>query len=173
MGERHDRYYRENRDKIISKQHSRRNNDKEHVRAIERKSYLKNVEKKRAFGKKYYAKNKDKINEAVTKKRAENHAEYLGYAMTYHQKYRAQALEFYGGGDPKCVCCGERTIEFLTLNHINNDGAKHRKEVHTDMYRWAVKNGFPPIFNILCMNCNHSLGVRGYCPHQNERRLAS
>jgi hypothetical protein len=19
---------------------------------------------------------------------------------------------------------------------------------------------------VLCMNCNHSLGVRGYCPHQ-------
>lgn len=78
----------------------------------------------------------------------------------------------YGGY--KCVCCGETEPTFLTLDHINNDGGEFRKTVlgkrtmagfHT--YRWLLRNGCPPVVQVLCMNCQHGkLMNKGVCPHQ-------
>ena len=34
------------------------------------------------------------------------------------------AIEAYGGG---CVCCGVREPEFMTLDHVYDDGAAHRR----------------------------------------------
>lgn len=76
----------------------------------------------------------------------------------------------------KCVCCGETQREFLSLDHVGNDGAKQRRELNKtghkstlSTYYWAIKNGFPPSLQLLCYNCNMSKGFRGYCPHQVER----
>lgn len=76
-------------------------------------------------------------------------------------------LDAYG---PGCDCCGETHIEFLTIDHKNGGGRQHRKELSTtaQMLNWIIKNGFPDSIRILCMNCNLSYGVRGYCPHQKE-----
>ena len=78
----------------------------------------------------------------------------------------------YGGYE--CACCGETEKLFLTIDHINNDGAEHRRKItgkrhsagyHT--YIWIVKNGFPEGFQVLCMNCNHGKRMNnGICPHQ-------
>lgn len=72
---------------------------------------------------------------------------------------------------PSCECCGETCIEFLSIDHINNDGAKHRKEVKSSVhiYRWLLKNKFPEGFRVLCINCNFALGHFGYCPHKSEQ----
>ena len=42
----------------------------------------------------------------------------------YRHKLRADAIEAYGS---KCSCCGESESRFLTFDHINNDGAEHRR----------------------------------------------
>ncbi len=57
----------------------------------------------------------------------------------------------------------------LNLLHtdIENNGAEHRKEIGTSLYKWLKKNGFPPGFQVLCANCNW--GKRqcgGTCPHR-------
>ncbi len=47
--------------------------------------------------------------------------------------------------------------EWLTIDHINNDGAAHRKEIGeggTNFYRWLRKNNYPLGFRTLCWNCN-------------------
>jgi hypothetical protein len=31
-----------------------------------------------------------------------------------------------------------------------------------------IKNNFPDGFQVLCHNCNMSIGLYGYCPHQTE-----
>jgi hypothetical protein len=68
-----------------------------------------------------------------------------------------------------CACCGESHEEFLTLDHPNNDGAAHRKELGVSsgsaFYSWIIKNGFPPGFQTLCWNCNCAKSRFGYCPH--------
>ena len=35
---------------------------------------------------------------------------------------RLLALYAYGGDVPRCACCGETQLAFLTLDHIDNDG---------------------------------------------------
>ena len=80
-------------------------------------------------------------------------------------------IEEYGG---KCVCCGEDHYEFLTIDHINNDGYLERSGVTksrtgTKMYRWLLKNNCPKEnYQLLCFNCNCSKGNLGYCPHHPE-----
>lgn len=83
------------------------------------------------------------------------------------RKIKTSIFEKYGG--VICKCCGETTIEFLSLDHIAGDGAKHRREIGggANTYRWIIKNNFPPGFQVLCMNCNFAKGKSKYCPHGN------
>lgn len=89
------------------------------------------------------------------------------------QKRRAEVLVHYGGNPPKCVCCGELEDSFLSIDHINNDGAKHRKEINVHsgdaFYLWLKKNNFPSGFQVLCYNCNMAKGIYGKCPHEKAR----
>lgn len=89
--------------------------------------------------------------------------------MEWRKKQRLIVLVHYGGNPPKCVCCGENHIEFLTIDHIDGGGNKHRKKIGlkcgVSFNRWLIRNGFPSGFRVLCMNCNFSIGHYGYCPH--------
>lgn len=82
------------------------------------------------------------------------------------KRLRQKVIAAYGG---KCVCCGEKTYEFLTVDHKNNDGAKHRRELKVTgvatMMRWIVRNGFPDTLQVLCWNCNAAKQYHGRCPH--------
>lgn len=86
---------------------------------------------------------------------------------------RAQVFAAYGGHI--CACCGETDAMFLTIDHVANDGAEMRRNgTHgrggTAFYQWLRKSGFPPGFQVLCMNCNigkHRNG--GVCPHQSRK----
>jgi hypothetical protein len=58
--------------------------------------------------------------------------------------------------------------KFLTVDHINNDGAAHRKKVvSAKLYTWLEENRFPVGFQILCYNCNMGKARNGgICPHK-------
>lgn len=85
---------------------------------------------------------------------------------------KAQVFEAYGGY--KCKCCSEDEPMFLSIDHVNNDGAAERKAglysgSGTAFYKWLRKNGFPDGYQVLCMNCQvgkHKNG--GVCPHQRK-----
>jgi hypothetical protein len=118
-----------------------------------------NRDKTRGYSHKYYWLNREK--EIIRKTR--------GNLKRYHQ-YRLDALIRYGGDPPKCACCGELAIPFLTIDHINGGGNTHRKTLK-NKYKWGIyeylkRENYPEGFRILCMNCNTSLGHYGYCPHQ-------
>lgn len=81
-------------------------------------------------------------------------------------KWKNLVFDHYGR---ICKCCGEFHEEFLTMDHVNNDGAKHRKEIGKEtiiLYKWLVAHNFPKEFQPLCWNCNTSKGFFGYCPHK-------
>ena len=84
----------------------------------------------------------------------------------HHQK-RSMVIQHYGG---RCVCCGEGDHRFLTVDHINNDGAAHRKSDPSskNLYYFLFKNNFPDGFQLLCWNCNHAKEIYGVCPHQEK-----
>lgn len=73
--------------------------------------------------------------------------------------------------EPFCECCHEARIEFLSLDHINGGGTRHRKTIGGGQmtYRWIIKNNYPAGFRVLCHNCNQAMGFYGYCPHNNAR----
>ena len=76
----------------------------------------------------------------------------------------------YGGAF--CACCGETTRKFLSFDHINNDGAKHRKEdpSASNLVNWLKMHDFPKGFQVLCFNCNYGKKVNGgVCPHVEQR----
>lgn len=84
--------------------------------------------------------------------------------------FRMRCLDHYGN---VCACCGEHERKFLTIDHANNDGAEHRKELKgMALDRWLVNNDFPPGFQLLCWNCNMAKALYGECPHTGARMLS-
>lgn len=90
----------------------------------------------------------------------------------YRAANRMRILDAYGN---KCACCGETRHEFLAVDHVNNDGAKHRREFSSTamVYPDIIRRNFPPDFQILCFNCNCAKGIYGKCPHQLEKENES
>jgi hypothetical protein len=116
----------------------------------------KNPDKLRLINGKYYKVNRVKLNAAYKKQRDKN---------------RLICIVHYGGPEPKCACCGENRLEFLSIDHIKGKGNAHRKEIKrwgSTFYKWLIQNRFPRGFRVLCHNCNFSLGAYGYCPHTHE-----
>jgi hypothetical protein len=95
------------------------------------------------------------------------------YAVRNRQRARSvrlAVLQNYSGGAIQCACCGECQLEFLTVDHINNDGKAHRRRSKTahGIYRDLLKHGCPPVIEILCFNCNMARASAGVCPHRGE-----
>jgi hypothetical protein len=94
--------------------------------------------------------------------------------MATWRRHRLACLHHYSGPTPHCACCGEAGLPFLCMDHINNDGAAHRKALRTTFITtWLVKNGFPEGFQVLCYNCNNGKRVNnGVCPHVSVGEVA-
>ena len=93
-------------------------------------------------------------------------------ARKYYKNIRLAALAQYSNGKIKCGCCGEPRMEFLTIDHVDGDGAKHRREIGKTraIFNWLKKNKYPDGFQVLCYNCNCAKGQYKECPHVAERR---
>lgn len=128
--------------------------DKERFDRATKKWRLKNRDKVLAQKSRWYYKNKVEITKRML--------------MAYKENKRI-VFEHYGGTPPKCSCCNESIFDFLTLDHKNGGGTKHRKEIGaSNMLRYIIKNNFPEEFEILCYNCNCSKAFNHskICPHK-------
>lgn len=105
--------------------------------------YVNNREHKLAYQREYREKNKEEV---TSKNR-----------RCWHN-LKVKVLTHYSRGKPTCACCGENELVFLTLDHLNGDGVKHRKKhkiiAGTQTFLWITKNGYPSGFQVLCYNCN-------------------
>lgn len=148
----------------------------------------KNLESSRKYHKNYYKNNKKKCGDNSKRYYQRNRESRLQYAKEYRknnpekvkhivkfsskrkklqQKYTV--FNHYSKGTMSCKCCNENTYDLLTIDHINNDGKAHRKELKSHyMYRWLIKNNYPKGFQVLCMNCNWGRAQQPdkICPHQ-------
>jgi ribosomal protein L37AE/L43A len=126
---------------------------------------------------------KDQVNERQRQRRIKRLASmskrqlaaYRDQVNRDNQKRRDEVRDIvyraYGGY--KCSCCGETEPTFLSIDHINNDGAKHKREhrlrTGEQMYRWLARNKFPKGFQVLCMNCQWGKrNNNGVCPHSGK-----
>lgn len=124
--------------------------DKEKFQKYVKQWQQSNPDKMRESHRRYYASHQDKAKE---------------HMREYRKRVRLEVLSHYSGGIPRCACCGETTIEFLCIDHINGGGSRQSKKTGVNIYAWLRKEGFPLGFRVLCHNCNSALGFYGYCPH--------
>lgn len=115
----------------------------------------KDKEARVAYFKKYQKEYKDKNKVSISVK-AKNRNDYK----------RFQCLSYYSSGKIECAECGLwENPEALCIDHINNDGAEHRKLICRDnsnkqsgagirLYTILINNNFPPGYQVLCYNCN-------------------
>jgi hypothetical protein len=109
----------------------------------------------------------EKVRDYANKYRKKNREKCQLLSKKSYEKRRYEALCYYGGNPPKCACCGETKIEFLSFDHINGGGLKHLRQIgRGNLMLWIRKNNYPKGFQILCHNCNFAKGHYGKCPHQ-------
>ncbi len=122
----------------------------------------------RIFSRKRYHK---KVSEMNSDELKEQRAKDVIKSRKRHRKIKHAIFMAYGGY--RCACCGETEKLFLTIDHINNNGAEMRKKgihgVGISFYGWLYKNNFPLGFQVLCMNCQWGKRNNGVCPHRLTR----
>ena len=90
-----------------------------------------------------------------------------GYFNHLGSKTRRKIILMYG---PKCECCGEIQMAFLTIDHCGKGTHKDRLSPLLE-YRRILRE-HPDDIHIVCMNCNYLLGRvfltmkvrKRYCP---------
>jgi hypothetical protein len=86
---------------------------------------------------------------------AHYHAGHWAEVQAQNQELKREVLTHYGKGGKLQCCWADCTVDdldVLSLDHIEDDGAEHRKHIGTRIYRWAKRHGFPPTLQTLCMN---------------------
>lgn len=145
----------------------------------------------RERSKRYYEKHKARVLAANKKYRAAHKERYKELQKTWCERnpekrkairnksrnkfywnLRQEMFNAYGNA---CTCCGETEPCFLTLEHLNGDGAKHRKShvQPSNLLRELKQKGWPKdAYTILCANCNGGKYRNGgICPHEAKRLI--
>ena len=69
-----------------------------------------------------------------------------------------------------CRNCGETDTNVLQLDHVNNDGVRHRQQrgvcSGAGMMKWATRNGYPDTLQLLCANCHAAKTITGDCSYR-------
>lgn len=92
-----------------------------------------------------------------------NRDRYNASKFIYREKCKREAMLRYSNGEIKCAKCGFKNIDALCLDHINDNGAEHRKELGIssrnggagiNTYEGLKRAGWPDGLQVLCFNCN-------------------
>ncbi len=167
--------------KAASKRWYEKNHSLTKARAkAHRKNHPERMKKRPKYKHGWYIKNKDRVLQSRVTYRAENpdriretlrawyerkrrDPEFVLLMKTrgrlYRESLRFVAISLLGG---MCVMCGESEIDFLVVDHVNNDGAEHRRELRslgkgTSSSVYAeIRDGTPSReYQLLCWNCNY------------------
>ncbi len=123
----------------------------------------------KAYYREYHDANREQIIKRAVDWQKANPEKRRTNALAHYYRLQHDAVMAYGGFE--CACCSEREPMFLSLDHVNNDGREHREQIGSTggarFYKWLRDNGYPPGFQVLCMNCNHGRHRNGgVCPHK-------
>lgn len=108
-----------------------------------------------------YLKNKDVVIARVNDYINRNRGKHNEWATNSKNRLKTEIMSHYCGGDLKCKNCPVKDLDILTIDHVNGDGAEHRREIGIaggggyPMYQWLKKNGLPEGFQVLCYNCQY------------------
>lgn len=89
----------------------------------------------------------------------------------YFRNLKLEVITEYGG---KCSCCNEIILDFLTIDHINDNGKADRRlyGCGANFYRALKRLGYPKQgYRVLCFNCNCGRRINGgICPHEGKEK---
>ena len=107
------------------------------------------LERRRELNRNWIEKNRERYNAAKSE---------------YRFKLKVAAISHYSNGSMSCTRCGfNADIDALCLDHINDDGAQHRKQLNisgrgassgTTIYERFKALGWMDGLQVLCANCN-------------------
>lgn len=88
---------------------------------------------------------------------------------------RLRTVEALGG---ECSCCGEKHQEFLTIDHMNQDGYIFRKRLkskNAGAQQWAqyyreMRDDLATL-RVLCYNCHTCITKQNICVHAGDKLL--
>ena len=93
-----------------------------------------------------------------------NRERYNASKYRYRDRVKIEVLKHYAkDGILECAFCGFKNVDALCLDHINNDGSKHRKMLRISgtngipgyrTYEAMKMSNFPSGMQVLCANCN-------------------
>ena len=143
-------------------------------RKINRKEYGKKYsksDKQKEYRKKYWESDKGK-------KILQKHQQTDKFKIRqkeYYIKCKFKVIKYYSNSTMQCNCCGEKHIDFLSIDHIDCGKLYHNKKKKIgkcsgiNLYLDLIKNNFPGGYQVLCYNCNFAKGACGKCPHEMEK----
>lgn len=113
-----------------------------------------------------------------------NPERYKSSKWKYRDRIKREILTHYSTKDyPVCKRCGFLDVDCLVLDHINDDGARHRKEIGVNGRDAAIAKGgtrmyeaihrlgednYPTDLQVLCANCNTKKQITKVQSHRKD-----
>lgn len=128
--------------------------------------YKSRAEKKKEWQRQYRITHREERAASLKNWYQRHKEEQQDRAKKAQRELRLKVIMHYGG---RCAFCGDSNINHLSIDHINNDGAEHRRKLFGEgrsasgskMYRWLASNNFPEGFQVLCHTHNSEKGFYG------------
>src|SRR3954462_12966328 len=101
---------------------------KEHYQQIARDYYQTHKEERLAYAKQHREQNRERLRANM---------------VLYQARKKKKVIEHYGG---RCQCCGEVTLAFLSIDHIDGVTKEQRtlEGLGSRLYGYLIKHKFPP-----------------------------
>lgn len=110
---------------------------------------------KKAYNKAHPEKQRERNRNYVRTHRKQNYE----YVKRKTAELKEEVFTHYGNGKCACVKCGyDEDLRGLVLDHINGNGAQHRKALKKTgraFYALLKRTGYPAGFQTLCAICNN------------------
>lgn len=131
------RYFLKNKKKIYARQKRWRKENKNRVKN---------------YGKRWRGLNPNYNKTWSKKDRKKNPEKHRRYGQDKNRKLKIKVMFKYGG---ECVACRCTELVLLTIDHVNDDGAKDRKDglYGHNLYSYLNKRKRQNKFQILCWAC--------------------
>ena len=134
--------------------------------------YKENRERHLMKGKEYYQKNKKMIQAKHRLHRIKNRDKLIEYGKARRLNQKRICIDHYSKGKNECSCCGEKEFNFMTLDHIKNNGRIDKVKSNNNLHNYLIRLGFPKGIRVLCFNCNsgRDLSPGKICPHKRKKK---
>lgn len=121
--------------------------------------YIENKDELELKRKEYCKNNKQKIINKGRRQYAANKTSTNRRHKSHYHKIKNIVFTHYGY---ECTWCGDTDKDILSIDHIDNSGGVHRKQLKSEgfgtIYQYLLAKNFPQGFQTLCILCNFYKG---------------